>query len=133
MSVGPLVEKFNMVSNDHGRMHKCDFSVFDRKFPFWANLVKKIQNCQFKLKFDTQPNSNMQNSVVVFTFLFQAGNILFGQIWSKNLTCQFKLKFGTQTNSNMQNSMVVFTFYVLDQKHTFRANLVQKIKTVSLS
>ena len=34
------VEKFNIASNDHGRMHKCDFSVFNRKYFFWANLVK---------------------------------------------------------------------------------------------
>ena len=34
-------EKFNVVSNDHGRTHKCDFSVSDRKYPFCANLVKK--------------------------------------------------------------------------------------------
>ena len=33
----------------------------------------------------------------------------------------------------MQNSFVVFTFSVFDQKHTFWANLVQKIKIVSLS
>ena len=39
--VGPRVEKFNVVSNDRGRTHKCDFSVFDRKFPSWANFVKK--------------------------------------------------------------------------------------------
>ena len=46
---GP-VRKVNIVSNDHGRTHKCDFFVFDRKYPFWANLDKKNQNCQFKLK-----------------------------------------------------------------------------------
>ena len=28
----------------------------------------KIQNCHFKLKFGTSINSNMQNSMVVFTF-----------------------------------------------------------------
>ena len=33
----------------------------------------------------------------------------------------------------MQNSMVVFTFSVLDWKYPFWANLVQKIKIVSLS
>ena len=33
----------------------------------------------------------------------------------------------------MQNSMVVFTFSVLHQKRPFWANLIQKIKTVSLS
>ena len=30
----------------------------------------KNQNSQFKLEFDTKPNSNMQNSVVMFTFSF---------------------------------------------------------------
>ena len=52
MSVSPRAEKFNIVSDDHGPTHKCNFSVFDQKFSYWANLVKKIQNCQFKLKFD---------------------------------------------------------------------------------
>ena len=33
----------------------------------------------------------------------------------------------------MQNSMVVFTFSVLDRKHPFWANLVQKIKIVRLN
>ena len=31
MSVGPRSEKFNIVSNDHGRTQKCDFCVsFDK-------------------------------------------------------------------------------------------------------
>ena len=51
MTVNPRMGKFNMVSNNYGRKHKCDFSVFNRKHPFWANLVKKSHNCQFKLKF----------------------------------------------------------------------------------
>ena len=33
----------------------------------------------------------------------------------------------------MQNSMVVFIFSVLNRKHPFWANLVQKIKIVSLN
>ena len=41
-----------------------NFSVFDHKYLSWANLVK-IQNCLFKVKFDTKTNSNMQNSMVV--------------------------------------------------------------------
>ena len=70
------------------------FSVLDWKHPFWANLVQKVkivslswklvlfgletpflgkfgtknQNCQFKLKFGTKTNSNMQNSMALFTF-----------------------------------------------------------------
>ena len=34
---------FNIVINDHGRTHKWEFSVFNRKFFFGANLVKKIK------------------------------------------------------------------------------------------
>ena len=67
----------------------------------------------------------MQNSMVVFMFWVKFG--------PKNQNCQFKLNIGTKTNSNMQNSIALFTFSVLDWKHPFRANLVQKIKVVSLS
>ena len=35
-----LVRK-SIVSNDHRCTHKCDFSVFGRKYPFLANLVKQ--------------------------------------------------------------------------------------------
>ena len=49
------VEKFNIVGNDHKGTHKYDFSVFNLKYPFWANMFKKKkkknQNCQYKLKF----------------------------------------------------------------------------------
>ena len=67
MSVGSRAEKFNLVSNDHGCMHKCNFSVFDRKFPFWANLVRKIRIVSLA-EIGTYTDSNMQNSMVVFTF-----------------------------------------------------------------
>ena len=43
------------------------FSVLDQQNSFWANLVKN-QNCQFKLKFGTYTNSNMQNSMALLTF-----------------------------------------------------------------
>ena len=38
------------------------FTQFDGKFG------PKNQNCQFKVKFGTLTNLNMQNSMVVFTF-----------------------------------------------------------------
>ena len=41
MSVDFHAEKFNIVSNDHGRTDRYDFSDFDRKFPFWVNSIKK--------------------------------------------------------------------------------------------
>ena len=45
-----------------------DFSVFDQKFPFWANLVKKINRNKNKIKIGIKGNSSMQNSMVMFTF-----------------------------------------------------------------
>ena len=36
-------------------------------YPFWKNLVQKNQNCQFELKTGTQTNSNMENSMVMFS------------------------------------------------------------------
>ena len=41
--VGPRAEKFNIVSNHHGRTYKCDFSVSNRKYLLWANLVQNIK------------------------------------------------------------------------------------------
>ena len=43
------------------------FSILNWKHCFWSNLVEKIKNCQFKLKFGTKINSNMLNLMVVFT------------------------------------------------------------------
>ena len=43
------------------------FSIFDRNYPFWTNLVQKNKT-QFKVKFWDMYNSNMQNSMVMFTF-----------------------------------------------------------------
>ena len=42
------------------------------------------------------------------------------------------MKFGAYANSNMLNSMVMFISPLLDQKYTFWANLVHKIKIVVL-
>ena len=36
-------ERFNIVRNNHGRTHKCDFSVSNRKYLFWENLVQNIK------------------------------------------------------------------------------------------
>ena len=51
---------------------KCGihFFVLDQKNPFWANLVKKNQNCQFKLKFGTKTNLNMRNSMMFTLSVF---------------------------------------------------------------
>ena len=71
---------------------------------------------------------------MVFTFFcFRQETHFMGKFGSKNQNRQFKLEFGTQTNSNMHNSMVMITVSVLDRKHSFWANLVQKIKIVNLT
>ena len=45
------------------------FSNFDQIL-FLSKFGSRNQNCQFKLKFGTLTNSNMQISVVMFNFLF---------------------------------------------------------------
>ena len=39
----PCKKKINIISNDQGRTHKSDFSVFKQKYPFWTNLLQKIK------------------------------------------------------------------------------------------
>ena len=41
--VGRRLEKFIMVSNDHGHTQKCNFPVLDREYPFWVNLIQKMK------------------------------------------------------------------------------------------
>ena len=59
------------------------FAVLDQKNPFWANLVKKNLNCQFKQKFGAKTTLNMHNSMIMFTFSVFDRKYLFGQMWSK--------------------------------------------------
>ena len=72
------------------------------------------------------------NGAVHF-FCFRPETPFLGKFDRKNQNFQFKLKCVTWTNSNMKNSMALFTFSVLDRKHPFWRNLVQKVKIVSLS
>ena len=46
-----LVPRLIRIAEFNGDIHF--FSVLDCKYPFWAYLVQKIKNCQFKLKFGT--------------------------------------------------------------------------------
>ena len=94
------------------------FFSFRWETPFLGKFGPKHQNCQFKLKFGTQTNLNMKNSMLVFTL----------SALDQKQNCQFKLKFSTQINSNMQNSMEVFTFSVLYWKYTFEGKFGIKIQ-----
>ena len=61
------MEKFNIECKDYSRTQKCDFFSFRPEIPFLGKFDPKNQNCQFKRKFGTWTNSNMQNSMM-FTF-----------------------------------------------------------------
>ena len=87
------------------------FFCFRPETPFLGKFGPKNQNCQFKLKFGTKTNSNMQNSMALFTFSVLDRKYPFlDKFGPKNQNCQFKLKFGTKPNSNMHNSMALFIF-----------------------
>ena len=73
-----------IVSNDYGRTHKCDFSIFDQKFPFWANLVKKIKIVSLSWNLVSRLIRICRNQWWSWFFPFFTGNTLFGQIWSWN-------------------------------------------------
>ena len=60
-----LVPRLTQYAEFNGGVH---FIRYRLEIPFCTNLFQKNQNCQFTLKFGIYSNSNMQNSVVVFTF-----------------------------------------------------------------
>ena len=59
-------------------------NLFSTGNTFFGKFGSKTQNYQFKLKFCTYTNSNMQNSMVMFTFSVFDWKYLFRQTWSKN-------------------------------------------------
>ena len=61
----------------------ADFFCFWPKIHFLGKFGAKNQNCQFKLKFSSYSNSNLQKLVVNFLFLFSTGNTSFKQTCSK--------------------------------------------------
>ena len=67
-----------------------------------GKLGPKNKNFQFKVKLDTYTNSNIQNSMVMFTyFCFRPEIPFLVKFGPKNQNCQLKAKLGTYTNSNM--------------------------------
>ena len=70
---------------------------FQLKMPFLGKFGPKTQNYQFKLKFCTQTNSNMQISIVMFTFsVFDLKYLFWENLVQKNQNCQSELKFRTR-------------------------------------
>ena len=104
------------------------FSALDQKYSLWANLIKKVNivSLSWNLVFSLIRMHRFQWWCSVVSVLDRkytfCGN---SDQESKN-----SLK---NINSNKQNSMVVFTFSILDCKYHFWANLVKKVKIVSLN
>ena len=107
----------------------CLLFLFYIKNIFLGKLGAKNQNHQFKLKFDTYTNSNMQNSVVVFTFsALDRDSFFLANLVGKGKNSLFKLKFGTKTNYNFSTIQSMFILSVIDQKYPFLVNLLYKSK-----
>ena len=105
------------------------FFCFWSEISFWDKFGRKSQNYHFKLKFVTYTNSNMKNSMMLFSFFSFWVQIPFlGKFGPKSQNSHFKLEFSTYTNSNMQNSMVMFIYFVFDWKYPFWANLSKRSK-----
>ena len=81
------------------------------------------------MKFGTQTNSHVQNSMVMLTFSVFDQKYPF--LVSLVHNCQFELKFGTYSNLIMQNSMVVFTF-PFSTENTFFVQIWSKISKWSV-
>ena len=109
------MEKFNIVSNDHGRTQKYDFSVINQKYPF-VSLTGNLDLVKFKY-------AEFNVDVYFFHFLPE---ITFLAKFSPTASLRW-------TKSNVQNPVLIFTFSVFDQKYSFWANLFQKVKNVSLN
>ena len=104
-------------------------SVFKGKYFFLGKFGPKAQNYQFKLKFCTQANSNLQNSMVMFYFSVFDEKYLFGKIWFLKLKLSVSAEISYQTNLNMQTyveNMWCSLFCVLVQKKPFLEKPCQK-------
>ena len=109
------------------------FFVFDWKYPFWANLVQKIKIISLSWNLVPRLIRICRIQWWCSFFCVWSETLFWGKFSPKSQNYQLKLKFVTYTNSNMQNSMMLFTFFVFEWKYPFWANLVQKIKIISLS
>ena len=68
---------------------------FQPEAPFLGKFGLENQNFQFKVKFGTDTNWNMQNSMVMFIlFYFGLKTPFLGKFGPKNQNCQFQLNFG---------------------------------------
>ena len=105
---------------------------FRPEAPFLGKFDPKNENCWSKLKFGTQTNSNMQNSVVMFSVFYQKY-----PFWI-NLLKKIKI---VSLSWNLVPILIWirriqrwYSFFPFCTENTFfGANLVQKIRIVGLT
>ena len=95
---------------------KSTFSVFDRKYPFSANLIQKVKTISWSWNLVPRLIQLCRIQWWCSLFLFLIGNTLFGQIWPRKLKLSVQGETWYLTNSNMQNSLVMFTFFCFRQE-----------------
>ena len=79
----------------------------------FGNFAQKSQNYYFQLKFATNINSNISNSIVVLTFSALNGKHPFYSNLMRNkkfVNLNWNFLIRLTKNLNMQNPVVVFTF-----------------------
>ena len=116
-------------SNMQNSMALSSLSVFDWKYPFWASLVEKVKIVRLNWNLVASLIDYVEFNGVAHFFLFRPEILFLGKFSPKYQNWQFMVK----PNLNKQDKMAVFTFSVLGLKYSFWANLVQKVKIVSLS
>ena len=130
-----LVQKISLSWNFVARLIRiCIIEWWCSCFrPFLKKFGPNNKNCQFKLKFATKIKSNMQNSVVLFTFSVFDRKYFFRANLVQKTKFHLKLLFVARLIwICMQNSVLMFTFSVFDQKYPFWANLTHKKTKLSV-
>ena len=104
-----------------------NFSLLDKKYPFWANLVQKGKTVW--LRWNLVP-PNVLNSTMMFICLALDLNYILwvNLVWKIIIVC-LRWNFVT-TLIRSWTQMVMFIRSVLNMNFTFWANLVRKIMFV---
>ena len=89
-------------SNIQNSMVLFFYSVFDWKYPFWANLVEKVKIISWSWNLVVRL---IRICRIQWCNGFWVEIPYLGKFGPKNQNCHFKLKFGTYTNLSLQNSM----------------------------
>ena len=108
-----LVRRLICICKNNRDVH---FSCYWLKIPFLGKFSPKNQKCEFKIKIDTNTISNMQNSLILFTF-FKLEILFLSKFSPKIQNYLFKVKFGPRLIRICKIQLVMFTFSVWDRKY----------------